>query len=43
MASKVALKNKVVVISGGSNGVGKAAAEECALCGAKVMIGDHDK
>lgn len=42
MAGRTVLKDKVVVISGGSNGVGKAAAEECALHGAKVVIGDHD-
>lgn len=43
MTNKSALKDKVIIISGGSNGVGKAASMECALCGAKVMIGDHDE
>lgn len=43
MSGKMLLKNKVIVISGGSNGVGKAAAIECALNGAYVVIGDHDE
>ncbi len=37
------LENKVVVITGGANGVGKAAAIECALRGASVFIADRDE
>ena len=33
------LQGKVIVISGGTKGVGKAAAEEFAKEGAKVVIG----
>jgi len=36
------LTDKVIVITGGANGVGKAAAIECALRGAKVVIADRD-
>ncbi len=43
MMGRDELKDKVIVISGGSNGVGKAAAQECSLRGAKVIIGDHDE
>lgn len=37
------LKDKVIVISGGTKGVGKTMAEECALRGAKVVIGGRDE
>jgi len=37
------LKGKVIVISGGTKGVGKAAAEEFARQGAKVVIGGRDE
>ena len=37
------LENKVIVIAGGTRGVGRAAAEEFARQGAKVVIGDLDK
>jgi 2-deoxy-D-gluconate 3-dehydrogenase len=37
------LKNKVVVISGGTKGVGKTMAEECAMRGAYVVIGGRDE
>lgn len=37
------LKDKVIVISGGTKGVGKTIAEECALRGAKVVIGGRDE
>lgn len=37
------LKNKVIVISGGTKGVGRAVAEECAMRGAKVVIGGRDE
>jgi NAD(P)-dependent dehydrogenase (short-subunit alcohol dehydrogenase family) len=36
------LKEKVVVISGGTKGVGRAAAIECSLQGAKVVFGGRD-
>lgn len=36
------LKDKVIVISGGTKGVGKAMAEVCGLEGAKVVIGGRD-
>ena len=32
------LKNKVIVITGSSRGIGKSIAEECAKLGAKVVI-----
>ncbi len=38
-----ALKNKVIVISGGTKGVGRTIAEECAMRGAKVVIGGRDE
>lgn len=37
------LKDKVIVVSGGTKGVGKAAAEEFARQGAKVVIGGRDE
>lgn len=37
------LKDKVIVISGGTKGVGRTIAEECALRGAKVVIGGRDE
>ena len=37
------LKDKVIVISGGTKGVGKTIAEECALRGAKIVIGGRDE
>lgn len=37
------LKDKVIVISGGTKGVGRAAAEEFARQGAKVIIGGRDE
>lgn len=37
------LKNKVIVISGGTKGVGKAAALAFAREGAKVVIGGRDE
>lgn len=37
------LKDKVIVISGGTKGVGKTIAEECALRGARVVIGGRDE
>ena len=37
------LNGKVIVISGGTKGVGRAAAEEFSRCGAAVVIGDKDK
>lgn len=37
------LDNKIIVISGGTKGVGKAAAIACAKEGAKIVIGGRDK
>ncbi len=37
------LKGKVIVISGGTKGVGRTIAEECALRGANVVIGGRDE
>ena len=37
------LKNKVIVISGGTKGVGRTMAEECAIRGADIVIGGRDK
>ena len=37
------LKDKVIVISGGTKGVGKAIAEACGREGAKVVIGGRDE
>ena len=37
------LKDKVIVISGGTKGVGKAFAEACGREGAKVVIGGRDE
>lgn len=36
------LKDKVVIITGAANGIGKEAAMRCAAFGAKVVIGDMD-
>lgn len=41
--TKLNLKNKVIVVSGGTKGVGKAASEEFARQGAKVVIGGRDE
>jgi NAD(P)-dependent dehydrogenase (short-subunit alcohol dehydrogenase family) len=40
---KKILKEKIIVISGGTKGVGKTMAEECAMRGAKVVIGGRDE
>ena len=40
---KQLLKNHVIVISGGTKGVGKAVAEECARQGSSVVIGGRDE
>ena len=37
------LKDKVIVISGGTKGVGRTMAEECAIRGATVVIGGRDE
>ena len=37
------LKNKVIVISGGTKGVGRTMAEVCGREGAKVVIGGRDE
>lgn len=37
------LQDKVIVISGGTKGVGRTMAEECAKRGAKVVIGGRDE
>ena len=37
------LQDKVIVISGGTKGVGKTMAEECAIRGARVVIGGRDE
>ncbi len=37
------LKDKVIVISGGTKGVGRTMAEECAMRGARVVIGGRDE
>ena len=37
------LKDKVIVISGGTKGVGRTIAEECAMRGANVVIGGRDE
>ena len=37
------LKDKVIVISGGTKGVGRTMAEECAIRGAKIVIGGRDE
>lgn len=41
--SEKLLKDKVIVISGGTKGVGRAAAEEFAQQGAKIVIGGRDE
>ena len=41
--SEKRLKDKVIIVSGGTKGVGKAAAEEFARQGAKVVIGGRDE
>ena len=40
---KKRLEDKVIVISGGTKGVGRAAAEEFANEGAKIVIGGRDE
>ncbi len=37
------LSGKVIVVSGGTKGVGRAVAEECARQGAKIVIGGRDE
>ena len=37
------LRDKVIVISGGTKGVGRTIAEECGIRGAKVVIGGRDE
>ena len=37
------LKEKVIVVSGGTKGVGKTISEEFAKAGAKVVIGGRDE
>ena len=37
------LKNKVIVISGATKGVGRTMAEECAIRGADVVLGGRDE
>ena len=41
--SDLKLKNKVIVVSGGTKGVGRAASEAFARLGANVVIGGRDK
>ncbi|WP_026497327.1 SDR family NAD(P)-dependent oxidoreductase [Butyrivibrio sp. WCD3002] len=41
--SELRLDDKVIVISGGTKGVGRAAAEQCGSHGARVVIGGRDK
>ena len=41
--AELLLKGKVIVVSGGTKGVGRAAAEEFARQGAKVVIGGRDE
>lgn len=43
MADEKRLQGKVIVISGGTKGVGRAAAEQFGLDGAKVVIGGRDE
>ena len=40
---EICLKNKVIVVSGGTKGVGKAVLIESAKCGASVVIGGRDE
>lgn len=40
---KAELANKVIVISGGTKGVGRTVAEECGIRGAKIVIGGRDE
>lgn len=41
--SEKKLSGKVIVVSGGTKGVGRAVAEECAREGAKIVIGGRDE
>ena len=41
--SEKRLKDKVIVISGGTKGVGRAVAEVCGQEGAKVVVGGRDE
>lgn len=41
--SEKKLSGKVIVVSGGTKGVGRAVAEECACEGAKIVIGGRDE
>lgn len=41
--TELKLKGKVIVVSGGTKGVGRAASEEFARLGAKVVIGGRDE
>lgn len=40
---EICLKNKVIVVSGGTKGVGKSVIVESAKCGANVVIGGRDE
>ena len=40
---KLSLKNKVVVVSGGTKGVGRAVVLEAVRCGTKVAFGGREE
>ena len=42
MANAIDLKNRIAVVTGGAQGIGKAATERFVASGAKVAIWDHD-